>query len=117
MAEIAFTKQHTAFIKGIAILLMILHHALIPEFYVSPAPILHNWWVIHLSIGGKFCVGIFTFIVGYGYACGHDRTISYSFKHIRRLLTRFWCLSLLVFIPVGVVFGGGVYYRYSNYCI
>lgn len=107
MAEIAFSKQHTAFIKGIAILLMIWHHALIPGLYICPDSILHNWWVIHLSIGGKFCVGIFTFIIGYGYACSHDRTISYLVQHIRRLLTRFWCLSLLVFIPVGVVFGEG----------
>lgn len=106
MAEFAFNRQHTAFLKGIAILLMIWHHALIPEFYVSPEAILRNWGVIHLSMGGKFCVGIFTFIMGYGYACSSNHTFDNSIKHIWRLLRQFWLLSLFIFIPLGVVLGG-----------
>lgn len=107
MIEIAFTKQHTAFIKGIAILLMIWHHALIPEFYVTPEPVLGSWGIIHLSMGGKFCVGLFTFIIGYGYACSSNHKLIYSLKHIWRLLKQYWLLCLLIFFPLGIIFGGG----------
>lgn len=107
MKEFIFTKQHTAFIKGIAILLMIWHHALIPEFYVSPEPFMRSWGMTHLSMGGKFCVGLFTFIMGYGYACSNNHSLSYSLKHIWRLLKQYWILCLLVFFPLGILFGGG----------
>lgn len=107
MTEISFTRQHTAFIKGIAILLMIWHHALIPEFYVSPEPFMRSWGMIHLSMGGKFCVGLFTFIIGYGYACSKNHTFSYSSSHICKLLKQYWALCLLIFIPLGTLFGGG----------
>lgn len=106
MTEISFTRQHTAFIKGIAILLMIWHHALIPEFYVSPEPFMRSWGMIHLSMGGKFCVGLFTFILGYGYACSNNHTYSYSSNHIWKLLKQYWVLCLLIFIPFGTLFGG-----------
>lgn len=108
MAEISFTRQHTAFIKGIAILLMIWHHALIPEFYVSPEPFMRSWNIIHLSMGGKFCVGLFTFIIGYGYACNTNHTLGYSLKHIWRLLKQYWLLCLFVFIPLGTLSGGSI---------
>lgn len=104
---IQFTKQHTAFIKGVAILLMIWHHALIPEFYLTPEPFMRSWGMTHLSMGGKFCVGIFTFIIGYGYACGKNHTFSYSSSHIWKLLKQYWALCLLIFIPIGTLFGGG----------
>lgn len=107
MAEISFTRQHTAFIKGIAILLMIWHHASISEFYVAPEPFLRTWGMIHLSMGGKFCVGLFTFIIGYGYACCKNHTFGYSLTHIWKLLKQYWMLCLLIFIPLGALFGGG----------
>ena len=107
MTKFTFTKQHSAFIKGIAILLMIWHHALIPEFYVEPEQFMRSWGMIHLSMGGKFCVGIFTFIMGYGYACSNNHSLSYSLKHIWKLLKQYWILCLLIFFPLGILFGEG----------
>ena len=114
MNELSFTKQHTAFIKGIAILLMIWHHALIPELYLSPEPFIRSWGMTHLSMGGKFCVGLFTFIIGYGYACSKNHIFSYSSNHIWKLLKQYWTLCLLLFIPLGILLGGGKIDRLAN---
>lgn len=107
MTDISFNRQHTVFIKGIAILLMIWHHALIPEFYLYPEPFMRLYGMTHLSMGGKFCVGLFTFIIGYGYACSKNHTFTYSISHIWTLLRQYWVLCLIFFIPLGVLFGRG----------
>ena len=47
----------------------------------------------------KLCVGIFTFMVGYGYAYSKNKDLKYSFLHIKRLLIPFWTI-LLMALPI-----------------
>ena len=110
---LTFKKDHTLIIKGIAILLMIWHHALIPEFYSHPEPCMYTWMNTHLYIGGKFCVALFTFIIGYGYAYSSDHSLRYAAKHICRLLKEYWTIFILLLLPLGTIFGGG-FSRYKN---
>jgi len=100
--EAFFDKDMTAVLKGIAILFMIMHHCLIPDFYDYPPDFLHNGLIVHVMMGMKICVGLFTFIIGYGYAFCSKRTLSYGFKHIRTLVVKYWILLFLIFIPVAV---------------
>lgn len=64
------TKQDSAALKGIAILLMIFHHCFLdPSRFaghiVSFAPFSQSA-IVSLSYFSKICVGIFAFISGYG---------------------------------------------------
>ncbi len=100
----SLSRDDTLSLKGFAILLMIMHHVLIGSFYDSPDPILSNEGIVRLSIVGKLCVGIYTFIIGYGYAFAVERNWSYSLRHIIRLLVRYWFLCI-VFIFIGILNG------------
>lgn len=108
MPLFSFSRADSQIVKGVAVLLMIMHHTLIPAFYNSPPDVLNNAAVTRLMIGGKFCVGLFAFVTGYGYACSSAHGWSYSWKHILRLLLRYWFLMFVLFIPLSMM-GGGNY--------
>lgn len=90
---LTFGKDKTSIIKGIAIVFMI---------------------ILHCSVGDvfKLCVGIFTFMVGYGYAFAKVKDWHYSMVHIRKLLIPFWVILFVFTFPVmavkGILFEGGV---------
>ena len=107
MPLFSFSRTDSQIVKGVALLFMIMHHTLISAFYNSPLEILNNAAVTRLMIGGKFCVGLFAFVTGYGYACSSVHGWSYSWKHIQRLLLRYWFLMLALFIPLSML--GGYY--------
>ena len=98
------TRDDTLALKGVAILLMILHHVLIADFYDKPSTVLSTSLMYKLSLVGKFCVGIYTFVIGYGYAFAARHDAAYAFKHIINLLVRFWPLCIGFFI-LGLVNG------------
>ena len=88
---LSFGKDKTAIIKGIAILFMIM---------------------LHCGVGDvlKICVGIFTFMVGYGYAFARVKDWRYSWQHIKKLLVPFWAILFVFTFPVMYVkgnLGGG----------
>lgn len=88
---LTFGKDKTAIIKGIAIIFMIMLHCGVADVL-------------------KLCVGIFTFMVGYGYAFAKNKDWRYSLNHIKKLLIPFWTILLVFTFPVMYVqgnFGGG----------
>lgn len=110
MENIVISKDKTQIIKGFAILFMILHHSLIKEFYLDPPALLSSFVAIRLQIGMKMCVGIFTFVVGYGSFYAKDVDIHYIKNHIWRLLKQYW-LILFITIALVVIKKGGVDYQ------
>lgn len=106
---LAFGKDKTAIIKGIAILfMMILHCGGSGATYDVPIRTMDSYPIlgfIHPSF--KLCVGIFTFMVGYGYAFAKVKDWRYSLKHIWSLLKVFWLILIVITIPsILLVFGG-----------
>lgn len=77
---LSFGKDKTAIIKGIAIVFMIMLHCGVGDVF-------------------KLCVGIFTFLVGYGYAFAREKDWRYSLKHIRKLLVPFWVVLFVFTFP------------------
>lgn len=72
LANKPFSKEDTAVIKGIAILIMMLHHCFLShsrfeDFYISFYPF-SEAFIIKAAETGKCCVGIFTFLSAYGMA-------------------------------------------------
>lgn len=101
---VSLNRDDSSALKGIAILLMIMHHVLIKDYYISPDAILSNIVILRLMVLGKVCVGLFMFVTAYGYALKPKRPIRYSLSHIWRLLARYWVL-LLVFVALGTLAG------------
>lgn len=107
--NLQFTRDYTQIIKGIAILFMIiLHVGGSGATYDVPMRTMAEFLVlgfIHPSF--KLCVGIFTFMIGYGYAFAKVKDWRYSVKHVWALLKVFWLILLVITVPSILVVGGG----------
>lgn len=102
MTQLQFTRPYTQIIKGIAILFMLILHVggsgsawLVPMVPMDDMPLTASW---HPSF--VLCVGIFTFMVGFGYGFCRDKNLAYALRHIWRLLRVYWAVLLLFTLPV-----------------
>lgn len=104
-----FTRDYTQIIKGIAILFMMILHVggsgATYDVSISTMDAYPILGFLHPSF--KLCVGIFTFMVGYGYAFAKVKDWHYSIKHIWSLLKVFWIILMLITIPSILLTGGG----------
>lgn len=105
-----FTKKETNYIKGIAIILMLMHHLFaFPDRIPHDANIINSLPFIganvdsYLANFGKICVAIFLFISGYGFAFKNKINFNYSIEKLKKLYFSFW-LVFIIFIPIGFVF-------------
>lgn len=106
--NITFDKSKTAIIKGFAIVFMIILHVFGGSgWYDVDLPMNHNESLISFMGVFKICVGIFVFMVGYGYAFSKYKDLKYSVHHIKRLLTTFWLILFCFAFPAAYSSIGG----------
>jgi len=109
-SNIVFDKNKTAIIKGFAIVFMIILHVFGGSgWYDVDIPMNQNSALLDFMGTFKICVGMFVFMVGYGYAFSKDKDFKYSFHHIKKLLTCFWVILFCFVVP-----GGGGYKAISS---
>lgn len=102
LGKIIFDKQMTAIIKGFAIVFMIVLHVFGgPGWYEGDLPMNHNEVLLHFMGTFKICVGMFVFMVGYGYSFSKTKDFNYSFHHIKKLLSCFWLILFCFALPAG----------------
>lgn len=94
-------RNTTAAVKGIALLIMFLHH-----FFLFP-----EWNITDISYPGilpfirflqnptKICVVVFAFITGYFYHFAREKTVRYSLGKIRGFLISYWVVLAILMIP------------------
>lgn len=95
-----FNKDKTAIIKGVAIIFMIILHCSIPGNWDYTFNEFTNNYFIRFMGTLQICVGIYTFMVGYGYAFAKDKNLKYSINHIKKLLIPFWIIIFIFTLPV-----------------
>lgn len=117
--ELAFSKDDTAVVKGIAILALILHH-LYPNNPGIPIDFANLSMGMLLATSGKVCVSLFAMLSGYGITEGWKRRkVSeprFVLRHVWTLLTSFWVCYLVVAVllslsgttPASIYGEGGV---------
>lgn len=105
MAQISFSREKTQILKGIALLLMLVHHTTLPNHWAEEGTSLFTY-LEHQVSATKMCVYIFAFLVGYGFFCSKNKTIHYSFKRILLLVVPFWAMMLCMFLPAAYLSGG-----------
>lgn len=104
---LSFGKDKTAIIKGFAILFMIILHCGGGQGWYDETI---SAFEAHPQLEGvfstfKLCVGIFTFMVGYGYAFAKKKDWHYSLLHIWKLLLPFWTVLFIFTVPVIIANG------------
>lgn len=98
-----FDKTITGLIKGIALIMMFVHHFFtFPEWWVESIsyPVIENYGRIFRMPFG-LCVSVFCFLTGYFYGFSKDRSYRYSVKKIINILITYWCV-FIIFVILGV---------------
>ena len=106
--ECIFTPQMTKILKGLGILLLLVHHALLPcEDAASAAGIVTG----NLISLGKICVAVFALLSGFGmYSSwkmkGGNDPLRFSVLHILKLYGIFWATVIPLILLFGIPGGG-----------
>ena len=95
---VIFNKEMTSIVKGVAIIFMMLLHFYTPGGYdvlLDYSRSLYGWHYMF-----KICVGMFVFMVGYGYSFSRTKDLAYAVGHIKKLLIPFWTVLFVFTLPV-----------------
>ena len=111
-----FTKNDSNIMKGVAIILMLIHHLFYSEEFIQKCTLIlpfEGKVLLLLSSLSKVCVAIFVLISGYGLyksyisataTGGYKKTILFILSHIWNLLKQYW-ISVLPFMLLGILTG------------
>ncbi|CAI1781804.1 acyltransferase family protein [Serratia proteamaculans] len=113
--EISINKSN--YLKGIAIILMLIHHLFAYPSRISPdIPVYHmvNSVDIEMFVGlfGKICVSMFLFLSGYGFSLKKEVSFKYIWSKLKNLYISYW-IVLFIFVPIGIIFFPGERYSLS----
>lgn len=104
-----FSREDTKAIKGIAVILMIIHHLWgfpnrIPGGELTSLIILFGQdSTSYFGSFGKLCVSLFFFLGGYGlYKCYESNSLD-LIQHIKKLYISYWKV-FVIFVPIGFLF-------------
>lgn len=109
-SDIKFDKRITNICKGVAILLMIVHHVF-PGMENYGLRIFGLWVMPQLAIFGKVCVSIYLLLSGYGlYESCKDKPFSlhtFYWKRLKSIYVNYWII-FAIFVALG-------YFAYTPY--
>ena len=124
-----FSANDTRLMKGIAVILMLMHHLWAFPDRISGGAlkclirIFDDSLIHHLGLFGKICVSMFFFLGGYGlYATAKNKKVD-VIKQIKKIYLAYWKV-FLVFVPIGFLFfsaqppyceNAEVYARYNSF--
>ena len=95
---VVFDKSMTSIVKGVAIIFMLLLHCYETADYDVAMNLEYSLFSRCYHVF-KICIGIFAFLVGYGYAFSQDKDWKYSIRHIRKLLIPYWTILFVFTFP------------------
>ena len=103
-------KKMATLIKGVAILLMLVHHFYgFPEWRLEQPELNFKLLGIDIYVLIRFmtqvCVGLFSFLTGWSYFYNKDKSLKYGIKKIFSLLKIYWFYLLVIFLPIGLIGG------------
>ncbi|RHR31847.1 hypothetical protein DWX43_04120 [Clostridium sp. AF19-22AC] len=109
--ERRFSKENTNCIKGVAVLLLLLHHVLNSKYPYESILIGGTFDYLYPFVSlAKVCVYLFFIMSGYGLFISYTkekRTLKNAFKfvirHILKLWSMFWFVYI-IFVPMGIFF-------------
>ncbi len=111
------SKEDTKILKGIAIILMLIHHLWtfsdrLPGTLNCISGIVVDESLSILGDFGKICVAMFAFLGGYGKYCKYGNRPVNIVREIYGIYKRYWRV-FLIFIPIGFLF----FSNQTPYCL
>ena len=100
MDRTVMDRPTTGAIKGIALILMFVHHFFTyPKWYISGIsyPALEGFAEV-FNNPTKLCVSLFAFLTGWFFASGKDRSLGYVIRKIKEFLTTYWTVYLILMV-------------------
>lgn len=91
-----FSKDDTNVLKGIAVILMVLHHCFAFYWYSVPVEFSYEGFLWDIASYSKVCVYIFAAITGWVYAHHRTKNFNYSFQKIVTFLLS--CLFIVLLL-------------------
>ena len=117
-SEQYFGRNDTKVIKGIAALLMIIHHLWafpdripLENGFASTITIFGDSLFLYLGLFSKFCVSMYMFLGGYGICKSWLSGKLDLVKKLKELYIAYWKI-FLIFIPIGFIF----FSEQTQYC-
>lgn len=113
-SSISLSVEDTNVLKGLAIMLMLVHHLFwVPNGLFDDIYLFDNRYLVNeIGIFSKLCVSIFVFLSGYGLIVKAERnggTIGnlkkYYYKRFKKLYLNYWFIWIL-FVPISVFYFG-----------
>jgi uncharacterized membrane protein len=103
-----FSRHDTKIMKGVAVILMLMHHLwFCPDRLSGNLKYLINCFqnssIYYLGSFGQICVSLFFFLGGYGLWCISKKGKLDILNNIKKLYISYWKV-FLVFIPIGFIF-------------
>lgn len=94
---VRFDKDMSSIVKGFAILFMLILHCYDVEKYEVALNTDHAFMFAH--DGFHICVGIFAFMIGFGYAFSRTKDLKYGWQHIKKLMIPYLTIFLVFILP------------------
>lgn len=95
---VRFDRDMTNIVKGFAILFMVKLHSYAGDF-VYEVPLNYDHAFMFAHDGFNICVGLFTFMIGYGYAFSRTKDLRYGWQHIKKLMIPYLAIFFLFILP------------------
>lgn len=128
--NLTFDRDDTKVMKGIAILLMLMHHlwafperVFVNDGFTDTFAVFGEYWYYYLGRFGKICVSMFLFLSGYGLMKTKQTGKLDLIGKVKGLYQTYWKV-FVIFIPIAfLLFSNqpayckdtGIYSRYNTY--
>ena len=94
---IHFDKDMTSIVKGFAILFMLMLHCY--DDYKYEVPLNYDHAFLFAHDGFIICVGIFAFLIGFGYAFAKNKDLRYGWQHIKKIMIPYLTIFVVFIVP------------------
>ena len=103
MQTFAIDRKLSGRIKGVAILMMLIHHIFTFPGWIVAGHYEPARWFVSLANGpSKLCVALFAFITGWAFCLAADKSLKSSAKRVLRFYKMYWlCTVLCMAVAVG----------------
>ena len=94
---VRFDKDMSSIVKGFAILFMLMLHCY--DSYKYDVPLNYDHAFMFAHSGFNICVGIYAFMIGFGYAFSRTKDLKYGWQHIKKLMVPYLTIFVLFILP------------------
>lgn len=94
---VRFDRDMSSIVKGFAIIFMLILHGY--SQYKYDVPLSFEYANIPAHAGFNICVGMYAFMIGFGYAFSKTKDLKYGWNHIKKLMIPYLTIFVVFILP------------------